>query len=40
MKLCEIVNTWIINVLFLLTGISLILFYIAGIILAFIAVAK
>lgn len=40
MKLSHEMNTWIINALLLVTGLGLIVSYVAGLVLAFIAVAK
>ena len=40
MKLSYEMNTWIIDALLLVTGLGLIASYVAGLVLAFIAVAK
>ncbi|MFC1607534.1 hypothetical protein ACFL47_06140 [Candidatus Latescibacterota bacterium] len=40
MKLYQYINTWIVNMLLLFAGVGIIVFYVGGIVLAFIAVAK
>ena len=40
MKLYQEIDSWIVNALLLVTGLGLIVFYIVGLVLAFIAVAK
>ncbi len=40
MKLYQEINSWIVNTLLLVTGFGLIVFYIAGLVLSFIAVAR
>ena len=40
MKIYQHVNTWIINIFLMFTGIGLVAVYVVGIVLAFIAIAK